>query len=156
MRLLVPMSRQGGVFEFGNALARRDVRACEALLGQLFEQGESPVGLMLASVIPTVRNLLLMKDLMARHRVRPTAEAWKFGRVLEGLPPEATAHLPRKKDGGINAFPLGIAANNAARFEMAELRALFAACLEANVRLVTSSLEPRIVFMSLIARVAKA
>ena len=46
-----------------------------------------------------------------------------FGKTLERLPPEAVAHLPRKKDGGINAFGLGLAAVHAQRFTLEELTA---------------------------------
>lgn len=155
VRTLVPLTRAGVVFELGNALAARETSRCFALAEQLLKQGESAVGILLVAIVPTVRSLLLVKDLMQRHRLRPPQAPWFFNSTLNGLPPEATEHLPRKKDGTINAYALGLAAVHAKRFEIEELRDLLDACLAANVRLVTSSLDERVVFAELIGRVAK-
>jgi DNA polymerase-3 subunit delta len=113
------------------------------------------VGILLVAIVPTVRSLLLAKDLMQRHRLSPPQQPWFFGGTLNKLPPEATEHLPRKKDGTINAYALGIASVHARRFEVSELRDLLEACLTANVRLVTSGLDERVVLAELIGRVAK-
>jgi DNA polymerase-3 subunit delta len=155
VRTLVPLTRSGVVFELGNALAARETSRCFALVEQLLKQGESAVGILLVAIVPTVRSLLLVKDLMQRHRLRPPQAPWFFGSTLNGLPAEATEHLPRKKDGTINAYALGIAAVHAKRFEFEELRELLDACLAANVRLVTTSLDERVVLAELIGRVAK-
>lgn len=153
VRLQVPLSREGVVFELGNAIAERDLGRALGLLDQLLFQGETPIGIMFAAIIPTVRNLLLARDLMARHRVTPPAQAFHFGRALERLPAEAIAHLPRKKDGTLNAFALGLAAMHARRYEPGELRVALDACLEANVQLVTSSLAPEVALSQLLVRV---
>jgi DNA polymerase III subunit delta len=155
VRTLVPLTRAGVVFELGNALAARETSRCFALVQQLLKQGESAVGILLVAIVPTVRSLLLVKDLMQRHRLRPPQAPWFFGSALNALPPEATQHLPRKKDGTINAFALGLAAMHAKRFEVEELRDLLDACLTANVRLVTTGLDERVVLAELIGRVAK-
>jgi DNA polymerase-3 subunit delta len=155
VRALVPLSRAGVVFELGNALAARETSRCFALAEQLLKQGESAVGILLVAIVPTVRSLLLVKDLMQRHRLSPPQQPWFFNNALNSLPAEATEHLPRKKDGTINAYALGLAAAHARRFEVAELRDLLEACLTANVRLVTSGLDERVVLAELIGRVAK-
>jgi DNA polymerase-3 subunit delta len=153
VRDLVPLSRAGIVFELGNALAARDLSRSLALLEQLLFQGESAIGILLVAIIPTVRSLLIAKDLMARHKLSRPQQPFFFGKTLEKLPESATAHLPRKKDGTVNAYALGLAAIHAHRYEMGELRAAFRACLEANVRLVTSSMEAEIVLSQLLVRV---
>jgi DNA polymerase-3 subunit delta len=155
VRTLVPLTRAGVVFELGNALAARETSRCFALAEQLLKQGESAVGILLVAIVPTVRSLLLVKDLMQRHRLRPPQAPWFFNSTLNGLPAEATEHLPRKKDGTINAYALGLAAVHAKRFEIEELRDLLDACLAANVRLVTSGLDERVVLAELIGRVGK-
>jgi DNA polymerase-3 subunit delta len=154
IRLLVPMSHQGVVFELGNALAERNVRRALELLDRLLFQGESEVGILLASIIPTVRNLLLAKDLMTRFKLGRPGNPFGFGKTLERLPADAIAHLPRKKDGGINAFGLGLAAAQAHRFTLDELTEALHACLNANLKLVTSSMEPRVILTQLIVRIA--
>ncbi len=156
VRLLVPMSRAGVVFELGNALAERNLQRALALLDQLLFQGETPIGIILVAIIPTVRNLLLVKDLMARHKLSRPAQPFFFGKTLERLPADATSHFPRKKDGSLNSYPLGVAAQHTHRYSLAELRAALAACLEANVQLVSSALEPKIALAQLLVRIIAA
>ena len=156
VRLLVPLSRAGIVFELGNALAERNLHRTLALLDQLLFQGESAIGILLVAIIPTVRNLLVVKDLMARHRLTRPAQPFFFGKTLERLPAEATAHLPRKKDGTVNAFSLGIAASHVQRYTLRELRLALDACLAANIQLVTSSLEPKIALAQLLVKIIAA
>jgi len=153
VELLVPVSRAGVVFELGNALAARQLPRCLDRLEQLLFQGESPMGIMLVAIIPTIRNLLVARDLMIRHRIARPQQPFHFVNALERLPPAAVSHLPRKKDGTVNTFALGLAAQHAHRFELAELREALAACLEANVRLVTSGLGPEVVLSQLIVRI---
>ena len=145
VRSLVPMSRAGVIFELGNAISRRDLDGALKLIGQLLYQGESAIGLLLVAIVPTVRNLLLVKDLQNRYRLPRPTSPFGFGKSLERLPEEATAHLPRKKDGTVNTFGLGFAAAEAHRFGVDQLRDGMAACLHANVQLVTGQLEPRLV-----------
>lgn len=154
VRLMVPASRAGVIFELGNALAARDLNQALALIDQLLFQGESAVGILLVAIIPTVRNLLLAKDLMVRHRLSRPAAPFHFTGALNRLPAQATGHLPRKKDGSLNTYALGIAAMGAHRYELAELEQGLKACLEANVALVTSGLDSKTVLTELVVRIA--
>ncbi|HEX8311824.1 MAG TPA: DNA polymerase III subunit delta [Chthoniobacteraceae bacterium] len=156
VRKLVPLSRAGIIFELGNALAERNLSRALELLDQLLFQGESAIGIQLVAVIPTVRNLLVVKDLMTRHKLQRPQQPFFFGKILERLPPAATAHLPRKKDGTVNAYSLGIAAVHAHRYTIAELQPALEACLQANVQLVTSALEPQIVIGQLLVKIITA
>ena len=153
VRLLVPMSRAGVVFELGNAVAERNLRRALSLLDQLLFQGESPIGIILVALIPTVRNLLLAKDLMVRHKLARPAQPFFFGKTLERLPAEAIAHLPRKKDGTINTYSLGIAASHVQRYKQSELRAALDACLRTNVQLVSSSTDAKGALAQLLVRI---
>ena len=155
VRLLVPLSRAGVIFELGNALAQRDIRTGMQLAGQLLEQGESAIGILLVAIIPTVRNLLVVKDLMQRHRLSKPQAPFHFAGTLNRLPESATRHLPRKKDGTVNSYALGIAACHAHRFELNELLALFDVCLETNVRVVTTQLDSKVLLSELIAKFSK-
>jgi DNA polymerase III subunit delta len=153
VRLLTPLSRVGIVFELGNAIAARQLQRALELLKQLLFQGENEVGILLATVIPTVRNLLLVKDLMARHKLTKPAQPFFFGKQLERLPAAAIAHLPRTKEGKLNAYPLGIAASHAHRYTLPELQSGLKTCLDANVSLVSSSTEPEVIMSQLIVRI---
>src|SRR5207247_863522 len=67
VRELVPLSRAGVIFELSNALAARDLELALTLVRRLLEQGEKAIGILLAAIVPTIRNLLLAKDLMEQH-----------------------------------------------------------------------------------------
>ncbi|SRR5579862_681872 len=155
VRLLVPLSRAGVIFELGNALAARDIPQCVVLIDRLLYQGESAIGILLVAIIPTVRNLLLVKDLISRHKLPVPQAPFHFTAALNRLPESAVAHLPRKKDGALNAYGLGVVACHANRFRQEELGELFRACLEANILLVTSQLDPRMVLDQVVGRLGE-
>jgi len=156
VRRLVPLSRAGVIFELGNAIAQRDLPRGLTLVEQLLAQGESAVGILLVAIVPTVRNLLITKDLMQTHHLPRPQAPWHFTATLNRIGESATEHLPRKKDGSVNAFALGNAAANAHRFSLQELRALLTACLHANVQLVTSGLDENVVLSELVAKIVSA
>src|SRR6266542_2419796 len=136
VREIVPLSRAGVIFELGNALAARDLQLSLRLVRRLLDQGESAIGILLVALVPTIRNLLLAKDLMERYR----------------LPAEATDHLPRKKDGSVNAYALGIAAQQAGWFETTQLIQAMRACLAANIQLVTTQLDHELILTEVVVK----
>jgi DNA polymerase III subunit delta len=152
VRELVPLSRAGVIFELGNALAACDLGRALMLVKRLLDQGESAIGILLVAILPTVRNLLLAKDLMERHRMARPHAPFSFISALNRLPAEATEHLPRKKDGSINGYALGLAAQQANRFETKKLIAGLEACLEANVRLVSSQLDHELILTEIVVK----
>jgi DNA polymerase-3 subunit delta len=152
VRELVPLSRAGVIWDLSNALARGDLDRALALVRSLLDQGESAIGILLVAVLPTIRNLLLAKDLMERHRLARPHAPFTFISAVNRLPQAATQHLPRKKDGSINAYALGIAAQNAHRFETAALREAMEACLQANLRLVTTQLDHELILTEIIVK----
>jgi len=137
VRDLVPETRASGIFDLSDAINKRNLPLCLDTLGQLLRQGENAVGILLAAIVPTVRNLLVAKDLMERHRLRPPSQPQFFASELKRLRPEETAHLPRKKDGGLNAYGIGLAAVNSSRFERDHLLTAFIACRDANTKLLS-------------------
>jgi DNA polymerase-3 subunit delta len=152
VRELVPLSRAGVIFELSNALATRDLELALRLVRRLLDQGESAIGILLVAILPTIRNLLLAKDLMERHRLPRPYSPFQFISAINRLPAEATDHLPRKKDGSINAYALGIAAQHAHRFETRQLIEAMQACLEANLQLVTTQLDHELVLTEVVVK----
>jgi DNA polymerase-3 subunit delta len=152
VRELVPLSRAGVIFELGNALAERDLERALTLVRRLLDQGESAIGILLVAILPTIRNLLLAKDLMERHRLPRPHAPFHFISAINRLPDTATEHLPRKKDGSINAYALGIGAQNAHRFETEQLVAGMQACLEANLQLVTTQLDHELILTEVVVK----
>jgi len=152
VRELVPLTRAGVIFDLNNALAERDLERALELLRQLLDQGESAIGILLAAILPTVRNLLLAKDLMERHRLSRPHAPFPFISAINRLPADAVAHLPRKKDGTVNAYALGIAAQNAHRFSTEKLIAGMQACLAANLHLVTTQLDHELILTGVVVK----
>ena len=152
VRELVPLSRTGVIFELSNALAARDLELALTLVRRLLDHGESAIGILLVAIVPAIRNLLLAKDLMERHRLRPPHSPFQFISAINRLPAKATEHLPRKKDGSINAYGLGIAAQHADRFETNQLIDAMQACLEANRQLVTTQLDHELILTEVVVK----
>jgi DNA polymerase-3 subunit delta len=152
VRELVPLSRAGVIFELGNALAQRDLGRALTLVRRLLDQGETAIGILLVAVLPTIRNLMLAKDLMERHRLSRPHAPFTFISAINRLPESATEHLPRKKDGSISGYALGIAAQNAHRFETRQLVEGMEACLQANLRLVTTQLDHELVLTEIVVK----
>src|SRR5256714_6375412 len=152
VRELVPLTREGVIFDLSNALAERDLKRALELVRQLLDQGENAIGILLVAVLPTVRNLLLAKDLMERHRIARPHVPFPFISAVNRLPADAITHLPRKKDGTVNAFALGIAAQNAHRFSTEQLIVGMRACLAANLQLVTTQLDHELVLTEVIVK----
>jgi DNA polymerase III subunit delta len=153
VRALVAKSTSGVIWELGTCLSKRQLGESLALLDQLMFQGETPIGILYAAIIPTVRNLLFTKDLLVRHKVAPPHAPSQFNSILGKLPEEAIRYLPRRKDGGINAYGLGLAACETHRFKLTELIESLQACLEANIQLVTTQLEPKLVLSQLLVKI---
>ena len=152
VRELVPLSRAGVIFELSNALATGDLELALTLVRRLLDQGESAIGILLVAILPTIRNLLLAKDLMERHRLARPHSPFQFISAVNRLPAEATDHLPRRKDGSINAYALGIAAQHAHRFETRQLIEAMQACLEANLQIVTTQLDHGLILTEVVVK----
>src|SRR6266478_5464636 len=152
VRELVPLSRAGVIFELSNALAARDLELALTLVRRLLEQGEKAIGILLAAIVPTIRNLLLAKDLMEQHGIRQPHSPFQFVAAMNRLPAKATEHLPRKKDGSVNAYSLAIAAQHAYHFETTQLVEAMRACLDANVKLVTTQLDHELILTEVVVK----
>ncbi len=151
VRLLVPLSRKGVVFEIGRALERRDAERALELVDAQLEKGENAIGLMRAAIIPTVRNLFMVRVLLDAHPDLPVGNGQSFAGALNRLPEGERAWLPQTKAGRVNAWGLFFAAKKASQFTTAEMRGAMDSVLRADTSLVTTSLDPRLVLHRLVA-----
>lgn len=156
VRKMVPLSRAAVVFEIGKAIQKGDaVRAIE-LVDQQLEADESAIGIMRASIIPTIRNLFMAKLIIEKLNVS-AGNYNSFSGALNRLPASDRAWLPQKKDGsGVNVFPVFLAAGGAQNFELGGLRHVLEATLKADQALVTTGLDHRLILHRLIAEIAAA
>jgi DNA polymerase-3 subunit delta len=152
VRELVPLSRAGVIFELSNALSACDLELALTLVQRLLEQGEKAIGILLVAIVPTMRNLLLAKDLMEQHGIPRPNSRFQFIAAMNRLPEKATEHLPRKKDGSINTYGLAVAAQQAHQFEATQLIDAMRACLDANVKLVTTQIDHELILTEVIVK----
>lgn len=150
---MVTPTHAGVIFEIGDAISRRDLPKSLDLIAQQLRNGEHPVGILRAAIIPKIRGLLHAKDLVARHHLRVGRSYKAFESEVAGLPESDTAHLPRKKDGKISAYPIFQSARHANNFTLDELVSSLESCLEADLRLVTTQLDHRLVLDQLVTRI---
>ena len=155
VRLLVPLSRAGVVFEIGNALQKKNANRAIQLIDQQLARKESAVGILRASIIPTVRNLF-MACAVGHGRNLPSNNYNAYASALDSLPENERAWLPQKKAGGVNAYPMFLASRNAVGFGVDRLRDAMSACLEADRTLVTTALDHRVVLHRLVANICTA
>lgn len=154
VRKMVPLSRAGVVFEIGNALQHGDAARALELIDQQLERGENAVGLMRASIIPTVRNLFMARVLVDKGL--PGGNYKSFAAAIDRMPEIERLWLPQKKTGGVNAYPMFLAMRGASAFTLAGLRAVMESAMKADLTLVTSGLDERLVLHRLVVELTAA
>lgn len=137
VELIVPVSHKGVIWEISRAIEKRNAKRAIHLIDSLLTKNENAVGLIKASIIPTVRNLFFAKLAEPYGSVNSAPEAVK-------------AILPKKKDGTINTWGLKMAAQAARRFTLPQLQKGMEHCLAGDKALVTSSQDPRMVLHRLV------
>lgn len=152
VRMMVPLSRAGVVFEIGNALQKRNGARALELVDQQMARKESAVGILRASIIPTVRNLFMAAAASDGRKI-PNNNYNQYAAALNAIPERERAWLPQKKAGGVNAYPLFLASRSAAGFGLEKLRRAMQACLEADRCLVTTGLDDRMVLHRLVVSI---
>ena len=156
VNVLVPLSRAAVVFEIGKAIQKGNAARAIRLIDEQLEADESAIGIMRASIIGVVRNLFMARLIVEKLKV-PTGNYQAFAGGLNRLPENDRAWLPQKKDGsGVNVFPIFLALENAANFELAGLQHVMEATLKADQALVTTGLDHRLVLHRLIVEIAAA
>jgi len=156
VRMLVPLSHAGVVFEIGNALQQKNAGRAFELIDQQLARKETAIGILRASIIPTVRNLF-MSAAVTDGRSIPNGNYNQYASALNALPANERAWLPQKKDGsGVSVYPLFLASQNAKAFGVRRLGVAMKACLDADKCLVSSGLDQRTVLHRLIATICSA
>jgi DNA polymerase III subunit delta len=157
VRLIVSQTKNGIIWDLGDAIGARQLPRALKVLDQLLHQGENAIGILLAAIVPRVRNLFQARELAESYGVKFVPNYNDYLRNLDRLPEEIRSALPMKKDGsGLNAFPLFSAAREMGKYSAVELRGALEECLKANRRLVTSALDHDVVLSQLLMRILSA
>lgn len=146
VRMMIPPSRKGVIWEISRAIERGEAARAVELIDAQLNKGENAIGLMRAAVIPTVRNLFYAR-LALDAGAKP---GHGMGKSLERLSPEKRAVFPKKKDGGINAWGISMAAGKVGKRNLKQMRRALDCCLKADKSLVTTSLDHRLVLHRLV------
>ena len=153
IRLLVPATRRGIIFELGNCIARRNLRAASTCLQKLLLQGEEPVGLLYAAIMPTIQRMLAAAVLIEQYGLRIPPRYPAFQSALEELSAEAKEILPRKKDGSLNAYGFYLSCQEAKHFKAKELADATGACAEATTEIMSTGSTPTAILQQLLVRI---
>ena len=86
----VALTRSGVVFELGNSIAKKNLSGALRIIDHLLYQGENAIGILLAAVVPTIRRLLIAKDLAKHHGISGGGNYRSYEAALSRLP----AHPP--------------------------------------------------------------
>lgn len=139
VRSIVANTRGGIVFEIGEAIGKKQLAHAINRVKALLDRGESAVGIMRASIIPQIRNMLFSKDLEANHGISSNTSGPGYASAIQSLPTSATSHLPRTKAGKINTWGLYFSAQSSGgKYSLTKLNKALALCLEADRDLVTT------------------
>lgn len=152
VRLMIPPSRKGVIWEISRAIERGEASRAVELIDAQLNKGENAVGIIRAAIIPTVRNLFY-----ARLALDAGASGGNYGafqKSLERLAPEQRAVFPKKKDGGINAWGLFSAVGKVGRRNVNQMRKALNCTLNADKSLVTTGLDHRLVLHRLVVELA--
>jgi len=152
VRAVVASTHAGMIWGIGDALASKDLPLTLQLIDTQLRRGENAIGLLLAAIVPKVRQLLYTRDLLDRHRL-PTGGYRAFESAINNLPASETLHFPRKKDGNISCYPHFLTVKACENFTVPELKNALEECLHANLRLITTQLDPSIVLSQLVTRI---
>lgn len=154
VRLMVPLSREGVIFETGRALQAGNAARAIELIDEQLEMGESAVAIIRAAIIPTVRNLFMARIVL--DLTQSSARNYnEFQTAVNCLPAEKKAWLPMKKSGdGYNIYPVFLSAQGAHAFTLKNLETIMHAAARADKLLVTTGLDERMVLHRLVTQIA--
>lgn len=149
VELMVPLTREGVIFEIGRALQNRNgVRALKLVDDQL-ASGQSAIAIIRAALIPTIRNLFMAR-LLIDNIAPPLNDYNAFKASLDRFPEKDLAWLPTNKAGAISAYPLFLAAGDSKKFTTLALREAMISAQDIDMKLVTTGLDPRVLLHKLI------
>jgi DNA polymerase-3 subunit delta len=157
VRAICSASRGAGDFELVNVLGDRNLPKAISVLEKMFDEGDKAIGIA-ARLVSQFRLMLLAKDLMARKLISvsdPPGGSFPFVKAFERLPESDIAHFPRTKEGKLpSAWRLYRCALAARNFSTTELVHAMELLLDANLRLVSTQLDERLVLEEVMAKIA--
>lgn len=149
VELMVPLTREGVIFEIGRALQNRNGIRALSLVDDQLASGQSGIAIMRAALIPTIRNLFMAR-LVIDNISPPLNDYNAFKASLDRFPEKELAWLPKNKAGAISMYPLFLAMADSKKFTTLALREAMISAQDIDMKLVTTALDPRVLLHKLI------
>jgi len=150
-------THQAEAFAVAEALGDRDLpRALRTLDEELWQirtdRSKSPIGL-LYGLISKVRLLLLVKELVRLRHLSERVEYRQVKAALERLPADLLPPDRQYNPAKMHPFPVFKAVQQSRHYTGAELREAMDRLLQANLRLVSSALDPTLVLQEALIQI---
>ena len=159
VQAVVTRNKHARAFALGDALGERDLPRLlrcldEEMWEMQFDKDRSEIGL-LYGLISKVRALLFAQEIVREKWVRPDTDYNRFKTQLERLPVEKLPADKKLSPLGLNPFVLFKAVGQSRRYSSQELVRAMEMLLQCNLRLVSSSLDGRLVLQQTLIEIVR-
>ncbi|MBM3861225.1 MAG: DNA polymerase III subunit delta [Verrucomicrobia bacterium] len=155
VRAICSASRQAVIWELVEAISQRNLPKAIGALENLLDNEDSAIGIVMM-LVTQFRLMILARDLVDRKVLRSSNRYSDYAFAFKSLPVAEKDHFPRTKEGAFpNEWRFGRAAAAANNFSRAELVRAMDLLLEANLQLVSTQLDERLVLEETLTRIAR-
>ena len=158
VRAICSATRTAVIWDLVDAVAARHAPRAVAALRNLLDNGDNAIGVVML-LVGQFRLILLARDFAERKVLVAgpgEGDKWAFLKSYKALPARESAHLPVSKDGKPpNEWRFHRCAVAARNFTMPELIRALDLLLEANLQLVSTQLDERLVLEELVAKICQ-
>ena len=157
---IVTRNKQARAFALGDALGDRDLPRLlrcldEEMWEMKFDSAKSEIGL-LYGLISKVRALIFLKEMLREKWIQPEGDYSRFKSQLERIPKEKLPEDKRFNPLSLNPYILFKALPHARRYASDELVQAMELLLQCNQRLISSSLDEKLVLQQTLVEIVRS
>ncbi len=157
---IVTRNKQARAFALGDALGDRDLPRLlrcldEELWEMKFNNQKSEIGL-LYGLISKVRALIFLKEMLREKWIQPEGDYNRFKAQLERIPQDKLPEDKRFNPLALNPFVLFKALPHSRRYSSDELVRAMELLLQCNQRLISSSLDEKLVLQQTLVEIVRS
>ena len=157
---IVTRNKQARAFALGDALGDRDLPRLlrcldEEMWEMKFDSQKSEIGL-LYGLISKVRALIFLKEMLREKWIQPEGDYNRFKAQLERIPKEKLPEDKRFNPLALNPYVLFKALPHARRYASDELVQAMELLLQCNQRLISSSLDEKLVLQQTLVEIVRS
>ncbi len=157
---IVTRNKQARAFALGDALGDRDLPRLlrcldEEMWEMKFDSAKSEIGL-LYGLISKVRALIFLQEMLREKWIQPEGDYGRFKGQLERIPKEKLPEDKRFNPLALNPYILFKALPQARRYSSGELVRAMELLLQCNQRLISSSLDEKLVLQQTLVEIVRS